>query len=393
MKCPWYSKIEEAYELCHQYLSMFNGVAPMVTKYHRRAKHNPHTSPSRSSIWRHTNNIIDIIRYKSNGDNQVYLNLRNSIGNKWKGDMIREWKLMECMSVTQSQSLQSTFKLTDKPFLGLCAAINKYLGWRLFPGANKQKYWRKNKESQSQSIRTIELKRESTNQYETRLNKMFDIWSCHETEIIPLLFEKQINNNKFVFLEFLDGECWIQYGADKGTTTGYAESLTIIGPTLSAAQSLPCLYIPDTDLSENGPNLMKSYQHLDYNKMALWKSLSKKPCLVGFVLYHLDLNNCIESRLVRMCVVNINPTKQSLVNSLDDVIEQDQLMVQNLKFDKDQFDTEWTLQKSKTRIKSSCWSKALDELKTWECKYDRPNDIGCMSETERQGFFDSQSML
>ena len=139
---------------------------------------------------------------------------------------------------------------------------------------------------------------------------------------------------------------------------------------------------------------MKCYQNLDYNKMELWKSLSKKPCLVGFVLYHTDLKNCIDSRLSRMCVVNINPNKQCLVNQLMEMEEDDISMVQQkLQLNKEQFETEWNLPKSKNNMKLSCWSNALAELKEWEDKYNRPDDIGCMSETERKGFFHSQSML
>ena len=140
MKPSYYSKIQKAYDKCQQYLSLFNGVSPMVKKYHPRAIHNTQSPVSKSALWRHTNNVFEVLRYKANGDNQVYLSLRNSIGYKWKGDLIREWKLMQCMSIKESQSLQSTFKMTDKPFLGLCAAINRHIGWRLFPGANKQKH-------------------------------------------------------------------------------------------------------------------------------------------------------------------------------------------------------------------------------------------------------------
>ena len=61
--------------------------------------------------------------------------------------------------------------------------------------------------------------------------------------------------------------------------------------------------------------------------------------------------------------------------------------------DNEQFDHSWSLSKSRIKRQNNNWSTALDEIKEWEKKYQRPRDLACMCEQERQGHFNPNSML
>lgn len=376
------SKVEQAFNLCRNFLTYFNG-QPKVAKCQKKMGTQ---YISRTSIDYHANNVLDILNFKVQGNNDIYLQLRSKIGHKWKSDLLREWGITNTISVNEASKIQAKFKLTDAPFYGITRAINNVLGRRIFPSASKVQSIRKTARSQSASVTTIILQRDSINNYDTRKFRDFDIWYAHENEIVNALFDKQINNNNHTPLPSLSNGLWFQYGGDKGTKTGYAASMTIIGPLLSAVESLPCLYIPGSDIGEHASNLRKCYQNMNYSKLEFWKSLSKQPGIVNLVLYHLDLEMNIDSRLVYSCLVCINPYKQSIINTIIDDSDVE-MKREELKLNKDQFDKSWKLAKSRSRIKNNNWKSALEELKGWEENYLRPQDVGCMSERERKGDF------
>ena len=399
-KCDWYPKIKTVYSLCQRYLDLFNDIPPIVSKCNCR---NGQTRfSSQTTVRTHANNIFDIIKYKSQGNNQVFLQLRSYMGKQWKNDLLREWNLSKQLSGPECHNLQSHFKMTDHPFFGLTARVNNLVGWRVFASQTTQKQLRKNANSNTGQVSTVKLKTESTNKYEHRQVKEFDIWYSHENEIINALLDKQINNNDFIMMKQLNNEYWFQHGGDKGTKSGLASSCTVIGPKLSATESLPCMYVPDTAVAESGSNLAKCYQNMDYDKHQLWKSMSARPGIVNLVLFHVNLKKSMDSRLSRSCLVCINPIHQSMVNqiSVDDTdidIEidnknDDEKNDEHSKICNNEFVTECKLNRSAKKAEHKSWRNALKELKEWEKEYDRPSGVGCMSNIERKGGFKQASM-
>ena len=172
--------------------------------------------------------------------------------------------------------------------------------------------------------------------------------------------------------------------------------MALMGPLFSVKDSMMAMYIP-SNARESDSNLRKCHHNMNYNKELLWRGLSKNPTMISLIFYNIDRSANLVSRLTYSSLIVINPSCQAKLDSLADENEiivpsnlQSQQMVDcNLNID--QFDFDWKLSKSGNRRAKNSWISALNEYKQWEGGYQRPKEMGIMSETERQGNFNPNS--
>ena len=297
-------------------------------------------------------------------------------------------------SVKQTQRLQNRVGISDKPFNTLAVDVNRSAKRTIFCSARKKNLLRKACKSVTAQIIVLQLQKESVNAYEPRQHANFDVYYIHEVEITAQSFDVLVNDNQFVWVDMLDNQIWFQIGGDKATKGGFSESIILIRPVNSNTDSMISLYIPGS-ATESGSNIMKCHQNMNYDKRKVWQSLSKRSAMVSNVFYHVDETGVLDSRIVKSCHVLIHPEKQAVINGHVDVNVHNILQpnYHTVDLDEKQFDKEWQLAKSKKKQSNGGWQVALEQIKQFDAKYRRPSNLQCMSESERHGVFDQQSMF
>ena len=383
---PWFNSVLKLYGTLRNYLGLFGCAGPTVTKcYNQNTQYR-----SRTSVNNHVNNLLECLSFKCGANNAKYLQIRNSLAMRWKPDLMKQWNLLIQFSPMETQRLQNKSHITDKQFNTLAVAVNRALGRTLFASNNKKSVIRKLIVPRSASIFTIQLQKDGANKYDPRKHANFDVWYAQETEIMGKCLDIVVNKNEFVWMKQFANRIWFQIGADKATKGGFAESVVLIGPSLSVKDSMVSMYIPGQAL-ESASNIVKCHQKMNYDKARYWESLSKQPVLVSTVLYH-TTNGMLDSRLVQSCQVLINPQMQSMLN--DNVNKQPSIKhMSDQVCQPQQFSYDWDLNKSANKQKKSGWEVALQTIKIWEKEYERPDHLSCLAECERQGLFDPTSMF
>lgn len=391
-KYPWFNDVKNVHTTIQDYLRMFNDVAPTSSKCTPRDIGCGYQSYN--SIKQHADNVLETLSYKCNGNNVVYTQLRSYIAQKWKNDLMLEWKIKNHLTAKETERLQSIAGSVDRSWNNFKSEFNKIWGSRVFASKSKTSIVRALQKPVSGTVVDVQLKSDS-NKYDSRTRHNFTIFYMRECEIVSKGLDKLINSNSWVWIDLFGETIWMQYGGDKAKKGGYYDTIAIAGELFSVKNSMVSLYIPG-NVTENNSNLHKCYQLMNYNKIEFWRSLSKNPCIMSLVFYCVDNEQILESRLVHSCVVLIKPTRQVYLDGI--YADNKTILKPNIESEKktecqfalDQFDYEWKLAKSMTKQAANHWRQALQEIQEWENQYNRPKDLMVLSEIERKGHFDKR---
>ena len=389
-KPTWYGNLKDLSVTIQNYLRAFNDAPPAITKCTPRKRYNGYQSTN--SIKNHCKNVLYCLSYKCDGNNVIYKQLRSAIAKEWKTDLLQEWQIKNQLTAQQTERLQHIAGMSDHPWNNFKTQFNKTWGSRVFASKGKTSKIRAANKPQTARVRDLELKSDA-NKYDSRERHNYTIFYMRECEIITNALDKFINNNEFVWMDLFGKKIFAQYGGDKAKKGGYYDTICLGGPTFSVKHSMISLYIPG-NVSENNSNLHKCYQIMNYDKIAYWRSLSKKPCIMSLVLYCCSCDTILQSRCVQSCVIVINPNKQGLLNIVHDEnkrlmpAKQQSAKKVEAQFATKQFDFQWTLLKSKQKQQENHWRTVLSEMKKWEESYERPKDLSLLSDQERKGNFD-----
>lgn len=391
-KPTWYRKLKELNVTIQHYLRAFNDAPVTITKC---TPHKPNRGyQTTHSIKNHCKNVLYCLSYKCDGNNVIYKQLRSAIAQEWKNDLLQEWHIKNQLTAKETERLQHVTGMSDHPWNNFKTEFNRIWGSRVFASKGKTSKIRAMNKPQTGRVSELNLKSD-TNKYDSRERHNYTIFYMRECEIISNALDKMINNNKFVWMDLFGKKIFAQYGGDKAKKGGYYDTICLGGPSFSVKNSMISLYIPG-NVSENNSNLHKCYQIMNYDKIIYWRSLSKRPCIISFVLYSCRNDTIIQSRLVQSCVIAINPNKQAFLDAvLDDnkrLIQPNKQSEENVdyKFDASQFDFEWSLLKSKQKQEANHWRTVLSKFKVWEASYQRPKDLRLLSDQERKGNFNKQ---
>ena len=382
-KPTWYTKLKDLNVTIQHYLRACNDAPPTITKCTPRNPHNGYQS--NRSIKNHCKNVLYCLSYKCDGNNVIYKQLRSAIGKEWKNDLLQEWQIKSQLTPHETERLQHLSAMSDHPWNNFKTEFNRIWGSRVFASKGQTSQIRAANKPQTGRVRNLDLKSDQ-NKYDSRERHNYTIFYMRECEIISNALDKFINNNEFVWMDLFGRQIFAQYGGDKAKKGGYYDTICLGGPTFSVKNSMISLYIPG-NVSENNSNLHKCYQIMNYDKIAYWRSLSKKPCIMSLVFYCCSCDAILQSRCVQSCVIAINPMKQALLNA---VHNQQSATKVECQFATEQFDFEWTLLKSKQKQQQNHWKTVLSEMKKWEARYERPKDLALLSEQERKGNFDTK---
>ena len=352
------------------------------------------------SIQTHARNVLEVMNYKTQNNSDLYTQIQMYIGKKWKSELLQEWNMRETLSPHNSMSIQVESGISDKPYNKITTAVNRSMGWRIFPTHQSKFNARMAIRPQTARIMDVQLKQESNNNHEPRKQGKFTVWYCEEREIIPQCLDRVVNKNKYVFMPIWRNMIWFQIGGDKATKGGFSESIALIGATLSAKDSMISLYIPG-NACESSSNIIKCHRKMNYPKGQIWQSMSKRPALVSIMMFNVSPRGVLNSRMVKTCLCMISPSKQSKLNEINAenqniILNNPNMHVNNnysqCSIDLSKFDNSWKLNKSQQKQILGNWQTGLIEIKNFDANYDRPADLKWMTETERQGNFDPTSM-
>ena len=393
-ECDWTKSIKQLYNKTREYLSILNEAPPAINVCVTRGDQTQYKSGK--SVEKHGNNVLNIMRYKSQHHNNIYQQLKYFIANKWKPELLNKWNIGTSLSPRITLQIQNASEVTDKSFNTIATMTNTALGWRLYSSHNSKFEFRKQIKHESGQVMDLDLTRNSSNYYDQRSHKTYTIYYMNDCEIMVKCLDKWVNGNKWVFMPHFGNEIWWTQGYDKATNGGLIMIVGLVWATLSVKDCMLSLYIPG-DVKEDSSNILKCHHSMNYPKQLQWQALGKRPACISLVFYNVGIDGYLTSRLVQSCIVMINPKVQSKIDELkseNEIIINNQIsqMLLPHQLNQQQFDLSWSLRKTKKRKEMNNWKTALSEIKQWEQSYQRPPDLKCMAEQERQGYFNPNSM-
>ena len=393
-ECEWTKSVKQLHQVTTQYLSILDLTPPNIDICTLNRGHTKYKSTK--TVKTHALNVLDVMRYKSNGFNDVYNQIKYYIGNKWKSDLLDKWNIGASLSPKITLQIQNASEVNDKSFNTIATMTNNALGWRLYSSHNSKFEFRKQIQSITARIMDLSLERASFNAYDRRKHAKYTVYYMNDLEIMAQCLDKWVNNNKWVYLPHFNDEIWWTQGFDKATAGGLVMIVGLVWATLSVKDCMISLYIPG-DVKEDATNILKCHHSMNYPKQLHWQALSKRPASITVVFYNVSADGSLNSRLVQSCIVMINAKLQLKVNELK---TENQILLQNefspllkpYQLNLQQFDKSWHLNKSKKRQQLNNLKTALIAIKSWEAQYNRPSDLMCITEHERRGNFDPNSM-
>ena len=215
VKCEWFNNITQLHQATSEYLSIFNGVSPTVDVCCLGPEQSQYKS--RTSVKKHANDVLEIMRFKTQNNNKVYKQLKYYIADKWKEDLFKRWKVVRSLSPKTTLQIQIASDTSDKSWNTIATMSNNALGWRLYCSHNSKFQFRKQIQIISFKIINLVLQRASWNAYDKRSQKEYTVFYMNDLEIMSKGLDKWINNNEWVYMPHFGSEIWWTTGFDKAT--------------------------------------------------------------------------------------------------------------------------------------------------------------------------------
>ena len=390
------------------YLNIFEDQPPTISVCEPRVNNGGYQS--NTSIKNHVTEITDIIKFKCNGNETISQQLHGKLWDLLQEEIYEHFQLKLRLTTMNCNVLQDILRASDARWRLFANKIHDALGWKFFRSERDKQSLRKILKPSTNRIFEIDLAVESTNQYNPLPVQKFLVSVIEETEIVAQSFDNAINNNKYVELETkFHGKLWFQLGGDKATKGGYSESICLVGgDKFSVTNSMCNLYVPG-QMQESPENIARIRHYIKehfYDKSRVWEGLSIEPVVVSVVLYSVDEKRELNSRFVHSCVVFLHPEAQQSLDIDEAKVEENAAMQPRPEWEVDRsiFVTEAEHMAHEIELKCrrrggreaipvsdwKCgWEIALDDLTDFEAKYERPRDLGYMSEKQRHGDFTS----